>query len=77
MMNTDIKNPRNAGRKPKEEKDKARSLSLSFPSLQADFVENNGSSKLIQRLVADEMKIVGRAAAKNLSERVDNFELSG
>ncbi len=54
-MNTETRNPRNAGRKRKEPKDKAKTLPICFPAVQLDFVEQNGRSKFIQRLVAQEM----------------------
>jgi len=55
-MNSDIRNPRNAGRKRKEAKDKVRPRTIYFSQSQDDFVVKNGSSDLIRRLVDDEMK---------------------
>jgi hypothetical protein len=61
MLDTATKNPRNAGRKRKDAKDKARTMTIGFTAIQADFVENNGRSKLIQRLVNAEMTRIGGA----------------
>lgn len=58
-MKTDVRNPRNAGRKRKEDKDKVRPRTIYFSESQDDFVVKNGSSELIRRLVDAEMKRVG------------------
>lgn len=55
-MSSDIRNPRNAGRKRKEAKDKVRPRTIYFSQSQDDFVVKNGGSELIRRLVDDVMR---------------------
>lgn len=49
----------NSGRKAKSTESRAKSLTISVFDSQRDFVRNNGRSKLIQRLINDEMERLG------------------